>query len=197
MASETEIVNAALLFLGHSSITSLDQQNKAGRLAKATYAVIRDETLRNHPWNFARTRVKLSSTGTAPAFNYTNAYTIPADCLRVMYVNYSDPDLGKWVIEGNEILTDLGSPLEVEYIRRVEDTGLYDASFVLALSKNLAYHWAEPLAKASTVKQAAQDDLAIAMQNARTSDGQEATATLFTEGSWLSGRSGRSSYVRR
>jgi hypothetical protein len=189
--SETEIANAALLFLGHSTISSFDQGNvKASRLAKATYAMIRDETLRNHPWNFAKARVTIPATGTAPDFNFSNAYTIPGDSLRIVRVNYQDPNRGSWVLEGNEILTDLGSPIEAEYIKRVTDVALYDASFTLALAYNLARHWAEPLVKATTLKQATKEDLAEILQNARTSDGQESTVTLFTEGSWLTGRSG-------
>lgn len=192
-SSETEIANAALLFLGHSTITDFDQANvKASRLAKATYAMIRDETLRNHPWNFAKARAKVSSTGTTPVHSYTNAYDLPTDSLRVMFVNFQDPTIGKWVAEGNQILTDLGSPIEIEYIQRVTNTGLFDASFTLALSYNLARHWAEPLAKATTLKQSTKEDLAEILQNARTSDGQEATATLFTTGTWLTDRSGYS-----
>jgi len=189
-SSETEICNAALIWLGHSTIASLDEDSKAARIANATYEMIRDETLRNHPWNFANARVKLSATGTAPAFGPGLAYTLPADCLKVRAVNYSDPSTGAWSIEGNEILTDLGAPLEVTYTKRVTDTGLYDPSYTLQLSYNLARHWAEPLAKAATLKTAVKEDLAEILQNARTSDGQESTATLFAESSWLSGRSG-------
>lgn len=190
MPSETEICNVALLRLGHSTIASLEEESKAGRLAKATYAIIRDETLRNHPWNFAKGRIKLSSTGTAPVSVYSNAYTLPADSLRIVRVNYQDPKMGSWFVEGNEIVTDLGSPIEVEYIKKVTNTGLYDASFVLALAYNLARHWAETLTKAETVKTGVKEDLAEILQNARTSDGQESTVLLWTESTWLSERSG-------
>ncbi len=189
-SSETEIANAALLFLGHMTITNFEENSKAARLAKATYALLRDAELRNHPWNFAAARVSITSTGTAPTFRWSAAYTIPADSLKIKRVNYQDPEHGSWVIEGQEILTDLGTPIEVEYTRKVTAVGEFDASFTEALSLRLATRWAEPLASATSLKDSTRQDLAEVLQNARTSDGQESSATLFDEGSWLTHRSG-------
>ncbi len=189
--SPTDIVNVALGRLGHATIANFQEKSKAARLAKLTYETIRDAMMRDHPWNFAAGRVSLSATGTAPAHRYSRAYTIPADNLRILRVNFQDPAAGSWRLEGDEIVTDLGSPIEVEYVKLVTAVGLYDASFVNALTLQLASDWVEPLAKASTLKAELRTDLAIALQNARTSDGQESTTVLFAEGDWLTSRTGR------
>jgi hypothetical protein len=189
-SSSVDIANQAFVELGHTTITNFEEDSPAARLAKLNYADIRDQVLRDHPWNFASFRVSIPSTGTAPAFNYTNAYTIPADSLKIKRVNFQDPGAGSWVIEGDEILTDLGSPIEVEYIRRITSVGVYDSSFVRALALSLAYAWCEKLAKASTLKEQIRNDLAIVLQNARTSDGQESSVRVFVDGTWLTHRSG-------
>ena len=74
MASETEIANAALDKLGEPPLTSFDDESRGARLAKRTYADLRDALLREYPWNFAMHRAELAADEDGPEWGYTYRY---------------------------------------------------------------------------------------------------------------------------
>ena len=51
MASVVDICNGALNQLGATTIVSLTEDSKNGRLCNARYTQIRDSVFRSHPWN--------------------------------------------------------------------------------------------------------------------------------------------------
>jgi hypothetical protein len=73
MASETSICNSALTRIGAARITSLTDDSKQARACTASYALMRDEVLRSHPWNSAISRASVASLADAPAFGSANA----------------------------------------------------------------------------------------------------------------------------
>ena len=83
MASTVDIVNIALTLLGESRITSIDDDVKAAREAKALFDHARDALIGGYNWSFAKARAQLSADATAPVFEYANAFTLPVDCLRI------------------------------------------------------------------------------------------------------------------
>lgn len=96
MLSPTDICNAALVKLGASTITSLDDPSDRARSAKATYFINRDSLLRQFPWNFARKQMALNTLATAPvvmdmipnsdgpgSILYTLAFAAPTDMVRL------------------------------------------------------------------------------------------------------------------
>ena len=97
MASETSICNSALTRIGAARITSLTDDSKQARACTASYALMRDEVLRSHPWNSAISRASVASLADAPAFGYDNQFQLPADCLRMLEVYDSRLP---WVVEG-------------------------------------------------------------------------------------------------
>ena len=52
-SNDYEIVNLALVRLGATRITALNDGTKNANEANAIYSLIRDEILRDHPWSFA------------------------------------------------------------------------------------------------------------------------------------------------
>ena len=167
MASEVEIANRALSKLGENRITSMDDATKPARAMKARFALLRDAELAAYAWRFAVTRVNLASSVAVPEWGFSTIYTRPVDDLRPLRVN------GAWVdfrtigvqyeatgfssgapmyqIIGGDIHTNLSAPLEYEYIRKEDNTGLWDALFVEALACRLAVDAAEELTQ-STAK---------------------------------------------
>ena len=134
MASVVDICNGALNQLGASTILTLTEDSKNARLCNARYTQVRDSVFRSHPWNCLQKRVQLAADSTAPAWGFTQQYTLPADCLRVLTILDYDAD---YKIEGRKILTD-NSNMKILYIARITDPNQYDELLRETLSAALA-----------------------------------------------------------
>jgi hypothetical protein len=134
MASVVDICNGALNQLGASTILTLTEDSKNARLCNARYTQVRDSVFRSHPWNCLIKRVELAADSTAPAWGFTQQYTLPADCLRVLTILDYDAD---YKIEGRKILTD-NSNMKILYIARITDPNQYDELLRETLSAALA-----------------------------------------------------------
>ena len=135
MASEVEIANRALSKLGASPIISFGDDSRNARAVSRAYAIVRDAELAAHPWNFAKTHVRLAKDLTAPLFDFKNAFTLPSDCLRILPPNDYYVD---WQERAGKIYTNWSDPLDLTYIRRETDTAKFPPVFVAALAEKLA-----------------------------------------------------------
>jgi hypothetical protein len=164
-ASDVSIVNIALSALGEARILSLDDNLKQAREAKTIYEAVRDSLLAAYNWSFAKTRVQLSALASPPAFGYGVQYQLPTDCLRLLFVNeeYAGLDLTDYrgsptdlyTIEGRRILTDIGAPLNIRYIKQETDPQQFAPNFVTAFACALAERLAEPLTQSATKREQA------------------------------------------
>lgn len=136
--SVVEICNRALDLLGAGPIVSLDDPTTSARLCARNYGPARDAVLRSYPWNDAAARVVLAADVTPPAFGFARAFTLPPDCLRVIEVDGELRSAGRWRIEGAKLLTDLGAPLRVRYVRRLTEPGLIGPLLADAIAAQLA-----------------------------------------------------------
>jgi hypothetical protein len=188
MTSVVDICNIALQKLGASRIVSLTQDTDNARECNLLYEQARDSELRAHPWNFAIKRAQLAASGT-PAFGYSSAYQLPADCLRLLppdkHLNFSDLD---WQIEGRSILTDDTGALDVRYIYRVTDPNQFDASFVELLACRLAEGLCEKITQSNSKGQQIRADKITAMREARRNNAFENSSQEAPEDTWLSVR---------
>jgi len=113
MATLVDVVNQALIRLGHSTIVALTDSVRAAKIANAESTVLLDDELRRGVWKFSRTRIKLIANGTNPAWGYAKQYTLPDGlgtepwCIRALEVDGEDEASGRWVVEGRSILTDI------------------------------------------------------------------------------------------
>ena len=148
MASEIDIINSALNLIGASNITVRTEDSESARVTNQRYDFVRDAVLRAHPWRCLIRRVKLAADSTDPVFEYANAYTIPADCLRVLQHHYLDT---MFKVEGRKILTDEGAPFSITYIARVTDPNEYDGLLIETISARLAADIAFPLVASRTL----------------------------------------------
>lgn len=141
--SEVTICNRALFRVGEPRITSLQDGTPTARLCAELYPQVRDEELRQHPWNFARRRATLSEVSPAPAFGWTHQFALPADCLRVLSLNGVEVSSvsEEFEIEGygnHRVLLCNSDSARIIYTARVENTALFDVLFRKALSLSLA-----------------------------------------------------------
>lgn len=190
MSSDVSVVNGALLSLGARPINAFTDPTPEARIATRRYADVRDDLLRRHPWNFALKRTSLPASTTTPAWEHTNAYPVPADFLRLHELN--NPTRTPYTIEntadGTIIATDLDSPIEINYVRRITQPDLMDPSFRNALSLALAMDWAEKLTGNSDKVQIAEVRAMKALQAARTADGQEVYPESYQAFDWVDAR---------
>ena len=133
MASILGICNGALNQLGATTILSLSEDSKNARLCNSRYTQIRDALFRTHPWNCLQKRVQIAADTTAPAWGFKNAYTLPADCLRLLKILDYDSN---YKVEGRKILSNTSS-MKILYVARVTDPNEYDELLRETLSASL------------------------------------------------------------
>ena len=133
MASIVGICNGALNQLGATTILSLSEDSKNARLCNSRYTQIRDALFRTHPWNCLQKRVQIAADTTAPAWGFKNAYTLPADCLRLLKILDYDSN---YKVEGRKILSNTSS-MKILYVARVTDPNEYDELLRETLSASL------------------------------------------------------------
>ena len=141
MASVVDMCNSALNLLGASTISALTDDSKNARLCNQRYEPVRNRVFRSHAWNCLHKRVQLAQNTTAPVVEYSFAYALPSDCLRVLKVHNgvtdsinSDID---YKIEGKNIVTNEGTVFII-YIAIDTDPNNYDTYLQESISHQLA-----------------------------------------------------------
>lgn len=189
--SEVAICNLALQEIGRGMmITALDENTQAARACRLRYPYARDAVLRGYDWNFATARAELAANTTAPAFEFAHAYDLPTDCLRVRAV--FDGEADDWKVEGRQIITDLGDPIQIKYTVRVTDPAQFDPLFVAALAARVAADVAISLSESTAKAQGLWQLYIGKLQEAWKNDAQEGQPDALPAGSWLGARFGQS-----
>lgn len=191
MASEVSIVNRALRMLRVEPIAALDENSATAAWARDVYPDARDALLQEYPWNFAMRRAALPAATTAPAFGFERAFPLPETpekCLRVWKLE-GEPDIQMvWKVEGRLLLADEAAPLQIHFIAKVTDTGLYPPLFVDALAACLAaegaYHFTASTSREAQLAELRRQKVATAKQM----DALEGTAEDLVANEWLGAR---------
>ena len=141
MASGVDMCNSALNLLGASTISALTDDSKNARLCNQRYEPVRNRVFRSHAWNCLHKRVQLAQNSTAPVIEYTYAYALPSDCLRVLKVHNGTTDsiasAIDYKLEGKNIVTDEGT-IYLIYIALDTDPNNYDTYLQESISHQLA-----------------------------------------------------------
>lgn len=177
MASEAVICNQALVKVGAARISALTDDTKQARALSAIYEIKRDAELAANPWSFAIKRAAIPASSTAPTFGWGYAYPVPTDYLAMVevgedYTFYDSASGALFAIEtdsngGGAVLTDQTSPLNIRYIYRVTNTGLFAPLFVEALACRLAAEVCEELTQSASKKEALWGEYRRAIREAR------------------------------
>lgn len=155
MASEVQICNQAISWLGGNKIISLDDDTTEGRLCKANYALLRDACIEEGKWTFATKRFRLVVNPTSPPSGYSHRFEIPSTVLVVIMVtphkeNKNQTEDFDWRREETFIVADHDGPLYAKCIVRITDTTKFTATFVQSLAARIAADIASPLTESST-----------------------------------------------
>lgn len=152
MASKIEIINLALGRIGQGTIGSLSEDSVQAAVAGRIYESCLKECLRGNNWSFAQVSEPLALVANYTPVNWTYAYQYPTSCMVLwkLYVVGSPregdhfqelfvPALNQKVIGSNTQFAN------GEYTFYVQDTSLYDSSFVNVFAYRLAADMAMPL----------------------------------------------------
>jgi len=184
--TEVSICNSALIKIGADRIVALSDDTKRAILCNEQYSKLRDEVQQSHPWNFAITRVELGADATAPAFQYEQQHTLPADVLRVLHLHPVENEI-EWKKEGGKILSN-ESTIQILYIRQVTDTSLFSAVFAETLAYRIAQELAYPIVQSTQLATLMEQKYQDALRKARSFDAQEGTPEQLTNDQFLNVR---------
>jgi hypothetical protein len=136
VASQIQICNLAIGYLGAEPILNIDEETKTGRVCKLVWDIVRDEMLVEHAWNFAtKLAGPLALLEDAPVYDWSYAYELPGDCLRLLQAD-SGGERVIMVTMGSTILSN-SEDIYIRYIYRVTQPGLFPAAFVSAMAARL------------------------------------------------------------
>jgi hypothetical protein len=167
-SSWVSIINSALIKVGATPIMSVDDGSKEANLAKARYEEVRDIVLRMHPWNCAVKRVTLAPLSTTPAFDFSNEFQLPSDCIRLLTVD----EQIDYRIEGQKLLAD-ATELNIKYIFRVTNPVQIDVLCAEAIALYLAYDLSYALVQDTQKTEALNEAFLRFVRKAGSVDSQE------------------------
>ena len=151
MASEVDVANDALTFIGASRITSLSDEQTEAKVMNQLYQRTVDAVLRSYPWKCARRQAELAQSATPPVYGWDHAYQLPVDpvCLRILDVKDADTQ-DKWDRYGDFVYTNLNS-CKITFIGRI-DASAFDSLLRDAVAARLAAEIAYPLVGSTTLQ---------------------------------------------
>lgn len=173
-ASWAEVCNAALTKLGAETIITLDEDNEPARVCKSNYERCRDYVLAEHAWNCATARASLAALVDAPAFGYSAAFQLPADCLRIL-----DTGLTDFRLEGRTILAN-ESAIQLLYIKKITDPSELSAHLTEAIAAYLAKEISFRLKQDNDRLRLAAQEYAQVLRRAKFIDASEEPVYKFT-----------------
>lgn len=186
VSSELEVINLALSELGEPRMLAMNDTGRIGGIVRASFNIYRDTVMRCFSWNCNTDRTALSEILPAPLFGYAHRYLKPAHFLRVLEIN-GDKNVA-WTVEGDSILTDLGSPIELRYLFRQTDVTKWDAGFVTALAARCRLMWCAPLQKDNAEYERAKENHREAFREAVSVDSIEKGDEVIDASSWIDSR---------
>lgn len=203
MASEVDICNQALDFVGAATIVTLTEQSQNAALCKRLLPLARDSLLQSHHWRWARTKVALAPLENETSKEWAYVYQRPADCLTPLYIEpesysgdgtyvrngllYSTVTIPfggpQFEARGDHVLTNEPDAVLV-YTQRVTEAGKFPPMFADALSYLMATRLGAALRVDPDLVRTAQQIYTGARQSAMAADQNEATNRDDRDAEW-------------
>jgi hypothetical protein len=195
MATDVEICNYALDFIGKREIASLSENQREAELCNRYYDMIRKSVLRDHKWNFAVKSVALAAVTDTDFVGWDYAFSYPTDALYAtkIYNSASDFEKIEYEIRTNSdktkkyIMCDEESPTLI-YVADVDQENLFDALFIEAFAYKLAATLVIPLKGEMALQQMMMQNYSLAITKAKAEDSNERYKKPSTDNSLLAAR---------
>ena len=168
MASQVEIANYAIIQLGATPISSLEEDSNEAKVIKAIWDQTRRDLLRDHAWNFAIKRANLAQSTTPPGHDYTYRHALPSDLLFAVQVFDTDD----YKIEGKFVVSN--SPnISLKYVSDIKDVNEFSSDFCTVLSLRIAADIAYSITKSETLSQKIEQVYQMRLSKAKWADTTE------------------------
>ncbi len=199
MPSETDLLNDALGLIGASRITAIDDGTVNANHCQTFYPTLRDGLLAMVDWTFIKTRVELAQDAIPPVTQFAFAYTLPADCLKVIgyaganptattwWWEWGMPWAGQWKIEAGKLLTNDGQAF-ILYLKREPNPDLWLAPFYQAVVHHVASKLAYAIAKDARMGQSLLQAGEFWLTQAMAVDGQQGLVEPYRADDLIWGR---------
>ena len=131
MSSKLEICNMALGMVSAHPIASFDEDSAEAMAIDSAFKLTYDSLLSRHPWSFA-TKVADLPVVDEESYDFSFVYELPADCYKPIGIIHSQDEMPEFKVRGRKLYSN-HTPMQLEYIRYVDDTGILPGYFVDAL----------------------------------------------------------------
>lgn len=182
-ATAVSICSNALLMLGAKTINDLNEDVDRAKICSNLYETVRDDMLRQHPWNCAVKRVQLAPDADKPSFGYSSKFTLPGDWLRTLNID----GLAEYEQEGRSILCNANA-INLRYVFRNTIESTWDATLVDLVTLAMAARIAYAITQSTSMEQQRIQALDYALRRAKAVDGQEAPPETLGDFPLLAGR---------
>ncbi len=170
--SDVSICSSALIKLGNEPITSLDDDNKNARFCKNRYSQILASVIEAHTWSFATQTVELAPlAGVAPVMDWTYAFQLPADLLKMLRGEDLFQDFEMY--DGRLYADD--NPLKIKYLFLNTNVSSYTYAFAECVAWRLAADLAYALTNSTVVAQSMMTGYQMQLKEARYNDSHKST----------------------
>lgn len=185
--SPVALCSRALMKIGAKPIQSFYDDTAEAEFAIALYMPTRDALLSAYPWRFAVTQTTLARLSDAPIADYSYAYQLPNDCLRVLSVGERGSSKGvSFRRVGNALHAD-AQILTLDYIFRPDDETA-PPYFEQALMARLAAEFCLPLTENSSRADMLHRLANIEFETAKRIDAQQDTPRALDDFSLIDAR---------
>lgn len=183
MSTVVSICNQALAMVGGKLITSIDDDITEAKVCKANYEPVRDELLEAANWSFTLEWLDLPKLANPPLSEFANAFQLPSDVIRVIFVGKDFEHPTQWQREGMNIMTNNATCM-CQVVRREVDTTKFTPKFVGAFATRLAAEMALPLTNNGKVYELLMGSAERKLTDAINSDNSQGRAKKIFS-SWL------------
>lgn len=186
------MTNAAFAIIGEPPIATVDDTSPRAQRAAAVFLPLLERFLREHAWNWAKTRVELDAASPAPIFEWSYRFELPADFVTLVQLNgvaCGPTKVGVlYEIEGTDLLAN-DATADIQYIYKPTAESAVDAFLAVmdplsadAFTVLLASKLSNPLSRDSAAlgQQLYQQYLVQDLPRARTKNAQEAKLPTYT-----------------
>lgn len=184
--SVVDCCNSALQKIGARGVMSLTEDSREARACRKAFDSNRRAELRKHIWKFAIKRAVLAPDVDAPAFDYLYKFTLPVDCVRVLFPQDGTLD---WAVEGRSILTSQGGGvLNLRYVADIDDATLWDAAFYDMVAISMSLDLVETITTSTGKKQLLEQEYREARDEAKKANAFEMLPAAPSDSSFVTVR---------
>lgn len=185
--SSIALCSRALLKLGADTISAFDDGTAEAEIAANLYPSVRDALLSAHPWRFATGQAALTRLVAVPLADYSYAYQLPSDFLRVLSAGEGVGRGLDYRLHEGKLHTD-AEDVTLTYLFRPDESA-WPPFFDMVVIGHLAAEFCIPVTESTSRAETLFKLAEVALARAKTVDSQQAPQQSIADFSLIDVRS--------